>query len=115
MAVRIEWRSKRDGEDALLAVEDSSNTILEAWEVNPGVLTDFLNDMRALDDRTSRDTRDVGDQTPEEWGELVIARSPTGDVLDVDPELYWGGVAYWFRSRGSDPHLWQGAARLVPR
>ena len=30
---------------------------------------------------------------PEEWGELVIARSESGDVLDVDPQLYWEGIA----------------------
>ena len=108
MAVRIEWRSKTEGDDALLAVDDGSNTVLEAWEVDPGVLIDFLNDMSGLEARKSRDTRDVGEQGPEDWGELIIARSQAGDVLDVDPERYWGGVAYWFRSRGSDPHLWRG-------
>ena len=106
MARRIEWRSKTDGDDALLAVDDGSNTVLEAWEVNPAVLTDFLNDMEGLGQ--GRDTRDVGEQTPDEWGELVIARSQSGDVAYIDPERYWGGVAYWFRSRGGDPHLWRG-------
>jgi hypothetical protein len=104
MTLRIEWRSKSDGDDAILAVEDGSNTVLEAWDVDPTRLTDFLNDMTSLG--KGRDTRDVGEQSPEEWGELVIARSEEGDVLDVDPERYWGGVAHWFRARGSDPHLY---------
>jgi hypothetical protein len=106
MALQIEWRSRADGDDALLAVEPNSNTVLKTWEVDAALLTDFLNDMGQLE-KTGRDSRDVGQEDPEHWGELVIARSESGDVLDIDPERYWGGIAYWFRSRGSDPHLWR--------
>ena len=68
-------------------------------------LTDFLNDMEDLDTSAPAE---VLDQSPEDWGELVIARSEEGDVLYIDPQLYWEGVAYWFRARGDDPHRWRG-------
>src|SRR5256885_3094926 len=36
--------------------------------------------------------------SPQEWGNIVMSRSDEGDVLWVDPALYWEGIAYWFRS-----------------
>jgi hypothetical protein len=105
MPKRIEWRSRAEGFDALVAVEDGSNAVLETWDVDPDTLTEFLNDMTRLGEGHAASA--VDHQKPEDWGELVIARTESGDVAYVDPELYWGGVAYWFRSRGSDPHLWR--------
>ena len=107
MTLRIEWRSRTEGDDALLAVEDDSNAVLSAWEADPALLTDFLNDMAGLDAHKGGISVDVSQRDPEQWGELVIARSESGDVLSVDPQLYWEGVAYWFRSRGRDPHEWR--------
>jgi len=107
MALRLEWRSKAEGEDVLLAVDEGSNTVKEEWEADTDLLTDFLNEMAGLDTGT-RGKVPSGDRDPQEWGDLVIARSESGDVLSVDPELYWEGIAYWFRSRGRDPHLWRG-------
>lgn len=112
--MRIEWRSrlKLDGDplnDALLAVDEDDNAVRQVWPVDPDRLADFLNDMR--------DLRVEADQAPSElvnagnWGELVIARSASGEVISVDPELYWDGVAFWFRSRGQDPHRWRGRDR----
>ena len=94
MAIRIEWRSKAEGFDSLLAVDDSNNAVVETWDVDPDILTDFLNDMTRMG--KGHDKRYVDQPPPEDWGELVIARTDTGDVSYVDPELYWGGVAYWF-------------------
>jgi hypothetical protein len=37
-----------------------------------------------------------------------LSRSQQGDVIEVDPELYWVGIADWFRSRGADPHPLRG-------
>jgi hypothetical protein len=111
MPLQIEWRSRADGEDAILAVEGDSNSVLEVWEVDPAMLTDFLNDMTELDNQKGQHTRDIGQKDPDDWGKLVIARSESGDVISVDPELYWGGVAYWFRARGDDPHLWRSRHR----
>jgi hypothetical protein len=109
MGLRFEWRSKAEGDDAVLAVEDHSDTVLQAWKAEPALLTDLLNDMTGLDVKT-RDRKDSAQQTPDDWGALVIARSESGDVLSVEPQLYWEGVAYWFRSRGEDPHPWRGRA-----
>lgn len=107
MGLRIEWRSRAEGDDALLAVEEPSNTVLEAWKADAALLTDFLNDMTGLS-AVSRDGVDISQRDPDTWGALVIARSESGDVLNVDPQLYWEGIAYWFRSRGADPHPWHG-------
>ena len=108
MGLRFEWRSRAEGDDALLAVEDHSNTVLEAWQAEPAILTDFLNDMTGLSPR--REGGNAETQTLDDWGALVIARDESGDVLSVEPQLYWEGVAYWFRSRGEDPHPWRGRA-----
>jgi hypothetical protein len=107
MEVRIEWRSKAEGDDALLAVEEENETVLEAWPADHELLRDFLNDMVGLKPH-ARNGGDVARRFPDEWGDLVIARSESGDVLTIDPQLYWEGVAYWFRSRGDDPHPWRG-------
>ena len=46
---------------------------------------------------------------PRHWGQLVLSRAQRGgDVLDIDPEIYWDGIYYWFRSQGRDPHPWRG-------
>ena len=37
----------------------------------------------------------------------TIRAQTGGDVLDIDPENYWDGIYYWFRSRGLDPHPWR--------
>ena len=107
MGLRIEWRSKAEGEDALLAVEDESDFVVEAWDASPSRLVDFLNDMEDFNAH-GRDRADSREQYPEEWGALVLARSEDGDILGIDPQLYWEGVAYWFRARGDDPHPWRG-------
>jgi hypothetical protein len=105
--MRIEWRSRAEGDDSLLAIEDDTNTVVQAWPVDPSLLVDFLNDMDRFapseegDAKLTERQRDAID-----WGELVISRSADGEVIEVDPELYWVGVAIWFRSRGNDPHPW---------
>ena len=107
MALRIEWRSRAEGDDTILAVEEGSNAVVNTWLADTDLLTDFLNDMVGLDtggDAKSSNGVDYSQRAPREWGELVIARSDTGDVLSIDPQLYWEGIAYWFRSRGRDPH-----------
>ena len=47
---------------------------------------------------------DIEEDDPEVWGDLVISRAADGDILFIDPELYWNGIAELFRSRGDDPH-----------
>ena len=106
MSLRIEWRSKAEGDDSLLAVEEESDTVVGAWEANPSNLRDFLNDMEDPGPRNPGNTANA-QPDPEEWGALVIARRPDGDILVVDPQLYWEGIAFWFRARGDDPHPWR--------
>jgi hypothetical protein len=102
MGTRIEWRSKTEGDDALIKVQEDDGRVVSAWEANPALLKDFLNDMISFDG--GGETVTVDEQDPADWGRLVLARSDDGDALRIDPELYWGGIAYWFRSRGDDPH-----------
>ena len=104
--MRIEWRCRSD-EDALLTVDAEGATVLEVWELNRALLSDFLNLMASLDAHGRRSIADDAQRDPEEWGQLVIARSDDGDVIRIDPELYWDRVAHWFRTQGGDPNPWR--------
>ncbi len=110
MTARIEWRTKGKGDDALLFVREygeAGDTVLKAWDADRGRLTDFLNEMMGLDTAVYSLETDVDQRDPLRWGELVLSRAqPGGDVLDIDPEIYWDQIYYWFRSRGLDPHPW---------
>ncbi len=107
MSLRIEWRSRDDTDDALFAIDDETDVVEHVWHADPGLLADFLNDMGDLD---SGDSSAVDDSEldPSEWGDLVIARSEEGDVLFIEPQRYWEGIARLYRSRGDDPHPWRG-------
>lgn len=114
MAARIEWRSRGSGSDALLYVGEfgeDSNTVLRTWNADAVLLTDFLNDMASLDTSVSGLEVDADQRDPEQWGKLVLARAPGGEILTIDPEPYWDGIYYWFRSHGADPHPWRGRAK----
>lgn len=110
MTARIEWRTKGKGDDALLFVREfgeAGDTVLKTWDADRGRLADFLNEMVGLDTAIVSLETDVDQRDPLEWGELVLSRAqPGGDVLDIDPEIYWDKIYYWFRSRGIDPHPW---------
>src|SRR5260370_7315568 len=70
--------------------------------------------MSELDTAVVRLETDVDKRDPQQWGKLVLSRAQQGgDVLDIDPETYWDGLYYWFRSRGLDPHPWR--RRCLPR
>jgi hypothetical protein len=110
MTFVIEWRRKSTGDDTLLAIEKETDAVIKSWPASTELLMDFLNDMKNLDDRP--DERKSGNgvdhihRRPAEWGDLVMSRGDDGDVIWLDPELYWDGVAYWFRSKGLDPHTY---------
>jgi hypothetical protein len=112
MSTRIEWRTKGKGQDALLLIGDygeAPDTVMKTWPADAGLLTDFLNDMSELETPVVRLETNVDQRDPRQWGKLVLARAQRGgDVLDIDPEVYWDGIYYWFRSRGLDPHPWRG-------
>ena len=106
MTARIEWRTKSAGTDALLFVGDygeASDTVLKTWDADATRLADFLNDMDDMDTVFTGLETDVDHRDPEASGKLVLVRSTEGDVLYVDPELYWDGIYYWFRKHGVDP------------
>ena len=104
MTVRVEWRTRGALDDTLLVVDADDNTVRQAVEAAPTVLRDFLNDMAGLD--TWRQGPSVAEdkRSPAAWGNLIMARAKTGEVLTMDPELFWEGIYLWFRSRGVDPH-----------
>lgn len=109
---RIEWRTRGKGNDALLYVAEygeAGDTVLKSWGADSRSLADFLNDMTELQSSGGRLETGVDQRDPLGWGELVLARAqPGGDVLHIDPEIYWDQIYYWFRSRGVDPHPWRG-------
>ncbi|MDA1035473.1 MAG: hypothetical protein O3B65_01165 [Chloroflexi bacterium] len=104
--MRFEWRSKGEGIDALIAVDDK-NTVQEAWDATAPLIEDFLNDMTGLGGKDGASNLDVDEQDPQSWGGLVLTRSDEGDILTIDPEMYWDRIAFWFRARGFDPHTWR--------
>jgi hypothetical protein len=86
----------------VLIVDEEQNRVRDVFLATPGVLSKLLTtpgDFRTWrsDLSVSRDRED-----PSDWGELVIARAATGQVITMDPERFWEGVYEWFRSRGVD-------------
>ena len=110
MTARIEWRTKGKGEDALLFVREygeAGDTVLKTWSADSQIIADFLNDMERLEAASDRLESDINKRDPQQWGELVLARAQQGgDVLEIDPEIYWDQIYYWFRAHGVDPHPW---------
>jgi hypothetical protein len=110
MTARIEWRTKGRGSDSLLYVREfgeAGDTVVKTWDADSGRLSDFLNDMAELDTAAGNLETDVDHRDPLQWGKLVLSRAqPEGDVLEIDPEIYWDKIYYYFRSRGVDPHPW---------
>ena len=100
MPLTAEWRT--NGEfDSVLIIENESS-VREALRADVQVLHRFLTDMGDLNGWRG-DVRLEGDKRlPSAWGELVMARAQTGEVLTMDPEAFWNGIHVWFRSRGVD-------------
>src|SRR6266699_3585546 len=48
MALRMEWRSRKEGDDTILVVEEGSNAVVNTWSADTDLLADFLNDMTGL-------------------------------------------------------------------
>ena len=109
MLRRIEWRSFHEDENNLVIVEGESNNVHSAWDVGPVGLADFLNDMSDIPTRMDA-TADAGGKAAADWGDLVAARSEEGDVLFIEPEMFWDRIAAVFRARGKDPHPWNSRA-----
>jgi hypothetical protein len=108
MPINAQWRT--DGESDTLLIVDEGNQVREAVQANPEVLSTFLTNVGDL--AAWHGERSVPDdkRDPGAWGLLVIARGLSGEVLTMDPELYWDGIYSWFRSRGVD---YDGARRFA--
>ena len=105
MALRVEWRTQGETNDAIVVLDPDQKTVHQAAEADPTLIRAFLTDEiaginKTLEGKTVAD----GGRDPEAWGALVMARATTGEVLDMDVERYWDAIYFWFRSRGIDPH-----------
>lgn len=101
MALSAEWRTNGQT-DTILIVDDNENTVREALAASPAMLSKLLTEPG--DFKAWRGGQPIanGKRNPGAWGELVIARANTGEVITMDPERFWEGIYLWFRSRGVD-------------
>jgi hypothetical protein len=99
----VEWRVDREA-DAILII-DSSDQVAEVVQPDEGILKDYLSVSSSLAAWRGWDgwrTVAADGRDPESWGELIMGRADNGDVITVDPELFWERVYRWFRSRRQD-------------
>jgi hypothetical protein len=100
MTLKAQWRTKGRFSDAVLVLDDGGR-VRDAFPASQPVLSRLLTNMGDL--ATWRgDSFESDRAAPEEWGELVIERASSGEVIEVEPELFWQGIYLWFRSRGVD-------------
>lgn len=102
MAQTVEWRVTGDGVDAVVLVEDSR--VAEVAEPDFPLLDSYLavtGDLSAW--RGWNAWRDAGASNgdPDSWGDLIIQRASDGQVLHVNPDLYWEAIRRWYRARRS--------------
>ena len=101
MALIAEWRAKGEVE-AILIVDNEDNTVRQALAADAAVLSNFLTNLGDLNSWRGGQPIDGAQRSPEAWGDLIMARADTGEVITMDPERYWEGIYTWFRSRGVD-------------
>lgn len=96
----IQWRLLPT-QDTIVIV-DSGEHVLSATSADAMLLSKMLTQPGDLRKWSNEKPLEAVDRDPETWGELVISRSEEGEILVMDPELFWNGVYEWFRSRGID-------------
>lgn len=104
MAMSVEWRL-RDGADALVLVDPDSGTVSEVPAPNADTLKAYLavtGTLASWQGAMAWSTVDRGNRDPDKWGELVLSRADSGEVITIDPELFWERIHKWFRSRSVD-------------
>lgn len=101
MALQIEWRT-RPGADAVVVVDSDRQSVCSALAADATVLSKMLTDPGPLAAWNGPRPLEAVDRVPSTWGRLVIARAESGEVVAMDPELFWNGIYEWFRSRGID-------------
>jgi hypothetical protein len=98
MAPRIEWRTTASGE--ILLVVDNCSRVTAALRAEQALLSKFLRVAGNFDEWVG--TEDLDNVEPESWGDLVLSRADTGEVLEIDPELFWDRIQRLFRVHGAD-------------
>ena len=102
MELSAEWRTRGAKNDAILVL-DAEGSIREAIVADDAILSRFLTEQLAdLDSWRGQTLVEGANREPEAWGELVISRAGSGEVIEADPELFWQGIYLWFRSHGVD-------------
>jgi hypothetical protein len=98
MTRRAEWRTGTAG-DVVLIVDERSR-VTSARAATTPLLSNFLTSMSDIE--TDAGALPLDGRAPDEWGDEVLTRAFTGEVLSVDPELLWDRIYRLFRSRGVD-------------
>jgi hypothetical protein len=101
VAWSAEWRTKGELADAVLVLDDNG-VVHNAFSATPSILSRMLTEMSDLWAWRGQGPIEGEKRDPESWGTLVIARGSGGEVLEVEPELFWKGIYQWFRSHGVD-------------
>lgn len=101
MALIGEWRTG-DGGDVVLIVDDALPEVRQAMLADASRLHRLLTDPGDFGLWRGDLPLAQGQQNPAGWGQLVLARAQTGEVINMEPRLFWEGVYQWFRSRGVD-------------
>jgi hypothetical protein len=100
----VEWRF-HDGADAIVLLDASAEAVSEVSTPDEVSLKAYLAVTGNLERwRSAMEWQPItgGGCDPDAWGELVLSRADSGEVIDVDPELFWERVYARFRSRGVD-------------
>ena len=100
MTWTVQWRTRAHLDDAVFVVDEDGST-RDFIPATPSVLSTFLTSMAEMAPNGQKAV-EQDKRNPEQWGELVLARASSGEVLEVEPELFWHGIYSWFRSRGID-------------
>ena len=100
MSLYAEWRVF--GEFDALLVLLASGEVKEAITLDLETLHDFLTSMQGTFRRTGDLPVNGEKRNPEPWGTLVLSRSESGAIIEMDPEKFWEGIHIWFRSHGVD-------------
>jgi hypothetical protein len=98
MEILGQWRTRGHLDDAVFIL-DANGRLRWAIVATPAILSQFLTGRLDIDAAASGD---LAVDDPADWGELVLELGSAGEVLEVEPELFWHGIYAWFRSRGVD-------------
>ena len=102
MELRVEWRTTGDTDNAIVFIDDDNNTVRRAVDGDQNAMGVFLNDLLSMESGWDEIPVADGQRDPASWGNLVMARANTGEVLEMDPVIFWHLIAVNFRMKGTD-------------